>query len=117
MTCGPSGNLGEMIAEVSVEQLEAALAAGATLIDVREDDEYVDGHVPGAIHVPLSTVPDRVDLFRADGDTYVICKGGGRSLRACEFLDELDVVTINVAGGTMAWALSGRPLATGTSPS
>lgn len=106
-----------MIAEVSVEQLEAALAAGAKLIDVREDDEYDDGHVPGAIHVPLSTVPESIEMFRSDGDTYVICKGGGRSLRACEFLEGVDVVTINVAGGTMAWALSGRPLATGTSPS
>jgi rhodanese-related sulfurtransferase len=106
-----------MIAEVTVDELDAALAAGARLIDVREDDEYAEGHVPGAVHVPLATVPDHVDLFAAEGDTYVICKGGGRSQRACEFLAEQGVVTTNVAGGTMAWALSGRPLVAGTAPS
>jgi rhodanese-related sulfurtransferase len=112
------------IQEVSVDTLAAALPAGARVIDVRETDEYVSGHVPGAVHVALGTVPDHVDVFRSPESpggpeqvTYVICKSGGRSLRAAEFLVEQGVVTVNVAGGTMAWIQGGHPVVTGDRPS
>lgn len=100
--------------EVMVDDLADALAQGARLIDVRELDEYVAGHVPGAVHVPLATVPDRVDAFRGEGDCYVICALGGRSMRACQYLAQFDIDTINVAGGTQAWINSGRPVAGGS---
>ena len=38
----------------------------------------------------------------------MICRSGGRSLRACEFLADRGVEVVNVAGGTLAWQLSGR---------
>lgn len=108
------------IQEIDVDELAARLAAGARVVDVREPDEYLDGHVPGAVLVPLATVPEHVDAFLGDGPTYVICRSGGRSMRACEFLaaqgiDGLDVV--NVAGGTMAWIASGRDVVVGDQPS
>jgi rhodanese-related sulfurtransferase len=105
------------IQEVTVDELAELLDQGVRVVDVREPDEYADGHVPGAILVPLQTVPDNVDAFRGDGPTYVICKSGGRSMRACEFLDDQGVEVINVAGGTGAWMLSGRPTVEGGSPS
>jgi rhodanese-related sulfurtransferase len=105
------------IQEVTVDQLADALAAGARVIDVRETDEYTDGHVPGAIHIALGTVPDRVDAFAGEPTPYVVCKSGGRSMRACEFLAEQGVTAINVAGGTMAWTMSGRDVVTGDQPS
>jgi rhodanese-related sulfurtransferase len=112
-----AGNVPDMsIQEVSVDELEAALAAGARLVDVRETDEYVDGHVPGAVHVPLGTVPERVDAFQGQGATYVVCKSGARSMRACEFLADQGVIAVNVAGGTMAWKMSGRPVVEGDQP-
>ena len=44
--------------EIDVDRLDALLAAGARLVDVRETDEYTDGHVPGAVHVAApGTVP------------------------------------------------------------
>ena len=49
------------IAEISVDELADELAKGARVIDVREIDEYQSGHVPGAVHVQLGTVPDNVD--------------------------------------------------------
>jgi rhodanese-related sulfurtransferase len=103
--------------EIDVEQLAEVLDGGARLVDVREPDEYVDGHVPGAVLVPLGTVPDEVDAFRGDGPAYVICKSGGRSMRAAQFLAEQGLDVVNVAGGTMAWIQSGRPVATGDQPS
>ena len=78
-----------------------------------------DGHVPGAVLVPLATVPDHVDAFAGDGPTYVICRSGARSMRACEYLAALrlaDVEVVNVAGGTMAWMASGRETVGGDQP-
>ncbi len=51
------------INEVSVAELEVALANGARLVDVRETDEYAAGHVPGAVHVALATVPEHLSAF------------------------------------------------------
>lgn len=104
------------IHEISVAELETALAAGARLIDVRETDEYTSGHVAGAIHVALGTVPSSVDAFRGEGDTYIICRSGGRSGKACEFLAQQGIETINVRGGTLDWIATGRPVVTGSNP-
>ncbi len=92
--------------EISVDEL-AALGEGVTLIDVREPDEWAEGHVPWAVHLPLGTVPDHVEAF--DGSpTYVICKAGGRSARACEFAAEQGRDTVNVLGGMLAWEAAGH---------
>lgn len=102
------------IPEIDVDALATALESGAVhLVDVREPNEYADGHVPGAILVPLGDVPDRVDAFRSDAPTYVICRSGARSMRACEYLAEQGLDVTNVAGGTMAWAESGRAVDVG----
>ncbi|MEI7548156.1 MAG: rhodanese-like domain-containing protein [Actinomycetota bacterium] len=104
------------IPEVSVAELESALAAGARLVDVRETDEYVSGHVSGAIHIALGTVPDAVDVFRGEGTTYVICRSGARSMKACEFLALQGVDVANVVGGTMQWIETGRSVVMGSMP-
>lgn len=101
------------IPEISVDELDRALADGARVIDVREPDEYEQARVPEATLIPLATVPDHVDAFRSDGTTYVICRSGGRSMQACEFLAARGVDVANVAGGTLAWVASGRDVATG----
>jgi rhodanese-related sulfurtransferase len=101
------------IHEITVDQL-AELLPNARLVDVREPDEYAEARVPGAVLVPLSSVPDRLDAFEGDGPAYVICKSGARSMRACEFLETKGIEAVNIAGGTMAWLLSGRQHATGS---
>jgi rhodanese-related sulfurtransferase len=104
------------ISEASVDELESALQAGAQLVDVREPHEYEAGHVPGAVLVPLATVPASLTSFAADAATYVICKTGARSYRACEFLEDQGLEGINVEGGIMAWIISGRGTVTGDQP-
>jgi rhodanese-related sulfurtransferase len=107
------------IAEITVDELAELIEAGPTrvrLVDVREVDEYVSGHVPGAELVVLSTVPDHVDVFRGEGPVYVICKTGPRSRRACEFLEAQGLDVVNVAGGTLGWKLSGREVVEGDQP-
>jgi rhodanese-related sulfurtransferase len=108
------------VQEIDVDQLAERLAEGARLVDVREPDEYVEAHVPGAVLVPLGTVPEHVDAFTGGGTTYVICRSGARSMRACEHIAGLgldDVEVVNVAGGTLAWLASGRATVGGDQPS
>lgn len=101
------------IPEVSVDELADALAGGARLIDVREPHEFADAHVPGAELVPIASVPDHVADFASDGTTYVICRSGGRSMHACQFVAAQGVDVANVAGGILAWIASGRDVAVG----
>lgn len=99
---------GSPIQDVTVDELDEALRGGARLFDVRQPDEFAEMRVPGAVLVPLATVPERVEEFRGAGPAYVICRSGGRSTRACEILAGQGVTAINVAGGTLAWQSSGR---------
>lgn len=101
------------IQEISVDDLAARLEAGASLVDVREPNEFRQARVPGGVLVPLASVPSNVDAFRSDGPTYVICRSGGRSRQACEYLAGQGIEAVNVAGGTLAWIASGREVATG----
>jgi rhodanese-related sulfurtransferase len=104
------------VPEIDVDALAELHAAGATIVDVRQPDEYEEAHVPGAILIPLGDVQDRVAEIPADGPVYVICKSGARSMRASEWLVTQDIDATNVAGGTMAWIQSGRPVVTGGAP-
>ena len=104
------------VPEIDVDELARRLDGGAVVIDVRELDEYLDGHVAGARLIPLGDVPDRLAEVPTTEPVLVICKVGGRSLRAAEFLAANGVDATNVAGGTMAWIDSGRPVVEGSEP-
>jgi rhodanese-related sulfurtransferase len=105
------------VPEIDIDALEGLLSSGAVVVDVREDDEYADGHVSGAVHIPLGTVPQRFEEIPGDRPVYVICARGSRSARAVEFLRAKGIDAVNVAGGTLAWTNSDRPVVTGTQPS
>ncbi len=98
------------VEQVEIAQLQAVLALGAKLIDVREPHEFEDAHVAGAVLIPLTSVPDRLDEFRGGAPTYVICRSGARSLRACEYLAQQGIEAINVAGGMLAWIEQDQPV-------
>jgi len=104
------------VPEIDVVTLETLLVDPIVLVDVREDDEYADGHVSSAVHIALSTVADRVDEIPSGVPVYVICALGGRSGKAAEFLRTQGIDAINVAGGTNGWVDSERPVVRGTSP-
>ena len=101
--------------EIEASQLAEKIAAGFKVVDIREVDEYTDGHIPGAIHVPLQTVPDNLESFRSDQDVFVVCQVGGRSGKACQYLIDQGVTNVvNVAGGTSGWILLGNGVNSGT---
>jgi rhodanese-related sulfurtransferase len=83
------------------------------LLDVREDDEWAAGHAPGAQHVPLGDLPDRIGEL-PEGEVHVICRSGGRSARAAAWLNENGVDAVNVDGGMGAWQDAGRPMVADT---
>ena len=103
----------EPVPEISVDELADRLGDDVVLVDVREPDEYVAGHVATAIPIPLGEVPARSSEIPSDGSVYLICARGSRSRHAAEYLAGRGVRAINVAGGTIAWIESGRPVVTG----
>lgn len=101
------------VQEITVDELAIRLAEGARVIDVREPAEFEQARLAGSQLIPLATVPDRIDEFRADGPTYIICRSGGRSMQACTFLAGQGVDVVNVSGGMMAWISSARDYVAG----
>ena len=101
------------IPEIDIAEAARRHAAGSPVIDVREPDEYAEGHVPGAPLIPLATVPDRVAEVPSDREVLVICKSGGRSHQAAELLRTQGIDAVNVAGGTSAWIEAGHRVVTG----
>lgn len=104
-----------MTAEVGLEDFMATCDGDPLILDVREDDEYTAGHVPGARSVPLATVPAHLPSLPSDQPVYVICATGNRSLTAARYLRRAGIDAWSVAGGTKAWQAAGRRVVTGRS--
>lgn len=102
--------------EIDIHQLREVSTDGtAEIIDVREPDEYVAGHIPGARLVPMSQLGSRVEEIPNDRPVYVVCAAGGRSAAMTDLLRSRGVEAVSVAGGTNAWVAAGLPVVEGTS--
>lgn len=73
------------------------------LVDVREADEVAEGIIPGAVHIPLGEVVERVGELDKSKPYIIICRSGGRSGRATEFLEGEGYDVTNMAGGMLEW--------------
>ena len=84
----------------------------AVVIDVREQDEWDAGHAPGAVHIPLSDLPSRLDDLPStdEGTIPVVCRSGGRSSRAVAWLLQQGFDVANLSGGMKSWQAAGKPL-------
>lgn len=96
------------VAEVDAATAMERLAAGAVLVDVREDDEWAAGHAPGAVHMPLGALDREVSQFARD-TVLAVCRSGARSSHAAKVLRDAGV-EVEVAGGMSAWAATGLPV-------
>lgn len=89
----------------------SALPDDALVVDVREDDEWHAGHAPNAIHIPMGSLPGRLDALPETDETVpVICRSGGRSDRAVRWLVQQGFDVVNVDGGMRAWAAAGKAM-------
>lgn len=100
---------------VALSELAARAAAGALLLDVRTEEEWRSGHVPGARHVPIQQLPahlDEIDPWRERG-VVVYCESGPRARRAAALLREAGFRDVSVLDGSMSrWRAEGRPVQT-----
>lgn len=92
-------NFEDEIPTITTSELEALLPENPQIIDVREDYEFAEGHIPGAINVPLS----EIDNYELTGKAYIICRSGSRSAQAADILYEKGQDVVDVYGGMLSW--------------
>jgi sulfur-carrier protein adenylyltransferase/sulfurtransferase len=86
---------------------------GATFLDVREQDEWDEGHIPGAVHVPRGHLESRVERLAPDrtGPVVLYCASGNRSAFAAKTLVELGYENVaSLSGGFADWKRNGFPV-------
>jgi len=93
------------IKSVTTEALQDALqsATDDIVLDVREVDEFTNGHIHDALNMPLSSLDEHAMELDNHKAYYVICKRGGRSQQAADYLHELGYDVTNVEGGMDDW--------------
>lgn len=102
-----------VVDDLTLEEVKKALADGSiALVDVREDIEWADGHIPGAIHNPLSRFD--VAALPRDRKVVVYCRSGRRTLQALEIAQRSGRpdVTTHFGGSWLAWTAAGEPVKT-----
>lgn len=91
--------------EITAKEVESLINEGNLLniIDVREVDEVAEGKIPGAINIPLGLVEFRMHELDKSKEYIMVCRSGGRSGRATEFLEDQGYNVINMQGGMLSW--------------
>ena len=91
----------------------------AVMVDVRRDDEWVSGHVTGAIHIPIDDLLGRMDELPQGKKLLFICAAGVRSGLACEMAASMEYSPeslYNVEDGTPVWIEKNLPTSYGDQP-
>jgi phage shock protein E len=100
------------VREVSAAEASQELSKGAVLVDVRETDEFDNGHAQGAIHLSKGVVELRIEETVPNVSTPIICYcgGGSRSALAADNLQKMGYTNVaSMAGGFRAWKNEGLP--------
>lgn len=93
-----------MYQSISMPEFEQKLKKETLhIIDVREDDEFEDGHVPGAILINLGDLESRIGELDKDKEYQMICYSGSRSGMASRFLAQKGYKAVNVMGGMSSY--------------
>ena len=101
------------IEEITVSELQKLALEEPLIIDVREEDEFLEIRATGAMLLPLGQVPENTTELPKNEKFYIICASGNRSMVACEFLSNQGYSPVNVVGGTKAWLSAGNDVITG----
>ena len=87
-------------------------SSDAVIVDVREKDEWDEGHIPDAVHMSRGMLELEIEDKFPDRDTPIVCHcgGGGRSALAAESLQKMGYKNVrSMAGGFKAWKAAGLP--------
>ena len=104
------------INEVNLADAQVAIQNSDVLLDIRETDEYINGHIPGAIHISRGLLEFKLsndpDLSARSLKIVLYCKNSGRAALASIVLHEMGYLHLqSIAGGFDAWAEAGNPIA------
>lgn len=90
---------------ITTEALQQKLNQGeqVNLLDVREVDEVSEGHIAGITHIPLGLLEFRMNELDKNKPYIVICRSGGRSGKAVQFLESHGYDVTNMTGGMLDW--------------
>jgi glyoxylase-like metal-dependent hydrolase (beta-lactamase superfamily II)/rhodanese-related sulfurtransferase len=84
------------------------------LLDVREPEEYVSGHMPDAHNLPQADLASRLEEVPRDRPVTIVCEAGERSRRAAQFLEQAGFQDVSsLRGGMEAWRAAGKPIHAG----
>jgi rhodanese-related sulfurtransferase len=101
------------VREISPQDAATKSQSGEAIIaDVREKDEWDEGHIPNAIHLSRGTIELDIEEKVPDTNAMIICHcgGGGRSALAAESLQKMGYKNVHsMAGGFKAWKVAGLP--------
>ena len=105
-----------IIKEVAVVDAVKAIQDADLLLDVRESDEYLNGHIPGAVHISRGLLEFKMSndpsLNGRDLKIVLYCKNSGRAALASRSLHEMGYLHVqSIAGGFEAWEGAGNPIA------
>ncbi len=98
---------------VDITAVPNPLPEGLQVLDVRENIEWQHGHIDGARHIPLMDLPARLEEL-PDQQLLVVCRVGGRSAQAVAYLQAQGRDAVNLDGGMLDWATTGRPMVSET---
>jgi len=100
------------VCEVSVDEAIERMEKGAQLIDVREDNEWQEGHAAGARHIGRGVLERDIvhEIPDKSAELILYCGGGYRSALAADNLQKMGYTNVfSMAGGWRAWKESGAP--------
>jgi len=101
-----------VLSRLGIKQLspkEFEQRKGMVLLDVRPAKEYEEGHIPGAVHMPLSDIGSRIKRLKKDKELVVYCRSGNQSIWAIKRLMGMGYKNLyNLKGGYSAWKRSHR---------
>jgi rhodanese-related sulfurtransferase len=99
---------GNQVPTVQPKDVAGRVAKGWTLLDVRTEDEWAEGRIPGSVHIPMDQLLERLD--EVDDPVVCVCAVGARSARVAQFLNAQGREAVNLDGGLYAWTSSGLPV-------
>src|SRR3954471_2865135 len=105
--------LRQVKAEIAEVDARAAQQNGAVFVDVREHDEWDEGHIPGAVHVPRGNLESRIEGLVPEHDREIVlyCSGGSRSAFGAKSLGDLGYSNVvSLVGGYTDWKRNGFEL-------
>ncbi len=92
------------VQEVTAEETKVRQKAGAVIVDVREPYEWSEGHIPGALHIPLGSLARRATELDSAKEVIAVCRSGNRSISAAMILQRAGFTKASsMSGGMISW--------------